>query len=39
MPDADGIAARDDGAGGRPLTSAALEPGGGRLGVPTESTR
>jgi hypothetical protein len=27
------------GAGGRPLASAALEPGGGRLGVPTERTR
>jgi len=36
---ADGDAARADGAGGRALVSAALEPGGGRLGVPTETTR
>jgi hypothetical protein len=30
---------RKGGGGGRPLDSAALDPGGGRLGVPTETTR
>ena len=35
----EGALCRDGGGGGRPLESAALEPGGGRLGVPTETTR
>jgi hypothetical protein len=35
----DGALVRDGGAGGRPLDRAAVDPGGGRLGVPTERTR
>lgn len=35
----DGELLRAGGGGGRPLDRAAVDPGGGRLGVPTETTR
>jgi hypothetical protein len=39
MLEIEGALVRPGGRGGRPLDSAALDPGGGRLGVPTDTTR